>query len=82
VSDIYKVVYVKVIERCIKDLVGKSPQQRGDAIEYLHSNNFVKHCLLAGYPEGLRETLDEMIQMSRFEQQYVANQVLEKLEEA
>jgi hypothetical protein len=37
---------------------------------------------LAGYPEGLRETLDEMIQMSRFEQQYVANQVLEKLEDA
>ncbi len=80
-SHIYKIVYSKVIERCIKDLVGKSPQLRGDAIEYLHSGLFVKHCKIAEYPEGLRETLEEMIQMSSFEQKFVADKVLEALEE-
>lgn len=80
-SDIYKTVYSRVIERCIKDLVGDSAVERGNAIKYLYSEEFLLHCKYASYPEGLVETLDEMIQMSKVEQKFVARQVLDELAE-
>ena len=79
VSDIYKTVYSKVIERCIKDLVGDDPAERGAAMKYLYSPDFSQHCEIAGCPEGLLDTLDEMIQMSPVEQRFVAKKLLAEI---
>lgn len=78
-SDIWKTVYTKVIDRCIRDLVGNNATERGDAIKYLYSDQFLEHSRAAGYPDGLRDTLDEMIQMSPVEQRFVAKKVLDEL---
>lgn len=78
-SDIYRVVYGKVIAQAIKDLVGESPQERDDAIRYLHSDMFRDHCEVAKYPVGLQDTLDEMLLLSGAEQKFVARMVMEEL---
>jgi len=79
VSDTYKLVFSGVIKRAIKDTVGSSSQERADAIRYIHSDLFRQHCKIAGFPMGLQDTLDEMVQMSRAEQIFVAEEVLEAL---
>lgn len=81
VSDTYKLVFGSVIKRAIKDVVGVSPQDRADAIRYIHSDLFRQHCEIAGYPKGLQDTLDEMVQMSQAEQIFVAVEVLDALED-
>lgn len=78
-SDIYKVVYGKVIGQAIKDIIGDSPQEKEDAIRYLHSDVFRDHCEIARYPVGLQDTLDEMLLLSGAEQKFVAKMVMEEL---
>ena len=58
-SDTYKIVYSKVINRAIRDLVGSQHQERDDALKYMKSKSFLEHCRIAGYPEALQHALDE-----------------------
>lgn len=81
VSDTYKFVFGSVIKRAIKDVVGCSAQDRADAIRYIQSDLFLQHCEVAGYPKGLQDTLDEMVQMSQAEQMFVAAEVLHALDD-
>lgn len=78
-SDIYKTVMSKVIHQAIKDLIAAGPQEKVDAIRYIHSDLFLEHCDIAHYPRGLQETLDEMLLMSKPEQKIVAKMVFEEL---
>jgi hypothetical protein len=80
VSGIYKTVYAKVIGQAIKDLISNQPHLRDDAIKYLQSPAFLKHCSIAGYPFGLQDALDEMLLLSRTEQRVVAQMLMDELE--
>jgi hypothetical protein len=79
VSDTYKIVYSKVINRAIRDLVGSQHQERDDALKYMKSQAFIEHCRIAGYPEALQDALDEMVLLSSVEQKIVAELVMEEL---
>jgi len=81
VSEVYRLVYSKVIQQAIKDLVCNQPQDRKAARKYLKSPVFLKHCRTAGYPSGLQDALDEMLLLSRTEQKVVAAMVMEELTE-
>ena len=78
-SDTYKIVYGKVIGQAIKDLVCNYQPDREAAVKYLKSEAFNDHCQIAGYPDGLRDALDEMLSLSRPQQKVVAQLVMEKL---
>ena len=77
--DTYKIVYGKVIGQAIKDLVCNHQPDREAAVKYLKSEAFIDHCQIAGYPDGLRDALDEMLSLSRPQQKVVAQLVMEKL---
>jgi|TARA_R100001480_G_scaffold142781_1_gene140385 hypothetical protein len=79
VSDTYKIVYGKVIGQAIKDLVCNHQHDREAAVKYLKSEAFIDHCQMAGYPDELRDALDEMLSLSRPQQKVVAQLVMEKL---
>ena len=79
-SDIYKVVYSKVIKQAIKDLIGAAPTEKEDAIRYLHSDAFLDHCVIAEYLRGLQDALDEMMLMSKPERSVVAKMLMEELD--
>ena len=78
-SDTYKLVYGKVIFQAIRDLIGAKSQEKADAIKYLQSPAFLHHCDVAGYPDGLQDALDEMLLLSKPEQQIVAQMVMDEL---
>ena len=78
-SEIYKLVYTKVIGQAIKDLVCNHDSDRKAAVKYLKSNAFMNHCDMAGYPAELRDTLNEMLFLSRPQQRLVAELVMEEL---
>ena len=78
-SDTYKLVYGKVIFQAIRDLIGAQSQEKADAIKYLQSPAYIYHCEIAGYPAGLQDALDEMLLLSRPEQQVVARMVMDEL---
>lgn len=78
-SDIYKTVMSRVIHQAIKDLVYAGPQEKQDAIQYLHSDAFLEHCDIAKFPRGLQDALDEMLLLSKAEQKIVAKMVVEEL---
>ena len=78
-SKIYKTLYKKVIGQAIKDLVCNHDVDRKVAVKYLKSNAFMNHCNMAGYPAELRETLNEMLLLSRPQQRLVAELVMEEL---
>lgn len=78
-SRIYKTVYAKVINQAIKDLVCNHESDRQAAAKYLNSNAFIDHCDTAGYPVGLRDTLNEMLSLSRPQQKVVVELVMEEL---
>ena len=78
-SDTYKIVYGKVIGQAIKDLVCNHQHDRESAVKYLKSEAFIDHCQMAGYPDELRDALDEMLSLSRPQQKFVAQLVMEKL---
>ena len=78
-SDTYKIVYSKVINRAIRDLVGGQHQERDYALKYMKSQAFLDHCRIAGYPEELQDALDEMVLLSSVEQKIVAELVMEEL---
>tara|TARA_B100001094_G_C18194278_1_gene809526 strand:+ start:5528 stop:5779 length:252 start_codon:yes stop_codon:yes gene_type:complete len=80
-SNTYKLVYSKVINQAIKDLVSSHAEDRDAAIKYLKSKSFSLHCRVAGYPSGLQDALDEMLLLSRAEQQVVASMVMDELAE-
>jgi len=79
VSDTYKLVYSKVINQAIKDLVCNHVDDRDSAAKYLKSKVFVSHCHKAGYPSGLQDALDEMLLLSLPEQKVVAQMVMDEL---
>jgi len=79
VSGIYKTVYAKVISQAIKDLISDQSQIKADAIKYLQSPAFLKHCNIAGYPFGLQDALDEMLLLSKIEQRAVVRMLVEEL---
>jgi len=72
-------VYAKVIGQAIKDLISDQPQLKVDAVKYLQSPSFLKHCNIAGYPLGLQDALDEMLLLSKTEQVVVARMLMEEL---
>lgn len=78
-SAIYKTVYAKVINQAIKDLISDQPQHKADAVKYLQSPAFLKHCNFVGYPFGLQDALDEMLLLSKPEQVVVARMLMEEL---
>ena len=78
-SEIYKTVYTKVIQQAIKDLVCNHINDREAATKYLNSKVFISHCDIAGYPVGLRDTLNEMLLLSRPQQKVVVELVMEEL---
>lgn len=78
-SGIYKTVYAKVISQAIKDLISDQPQLKADAVKYLQSPSFLKHCNIAGFPFGLQDALDEMLLLSKPEQRVVARMLMEEL---
>ncbi len=78
--DTYKIVYGKVIGQAIKDLVCNHQHDRDAAVKYLKSEAFIDHCQIAGYPDGLRDALDEMLSLSRPQQKVYAQLVMERME--
>lgn len=78
-SDTYNLLYTKVIKQAIKDLVCGRDTDRKAASKYLNSNAFISHCGIAGYPAGLRDTLNEMLLLSRPQQKVVVEVVMEEL---
>ena len=78
-SEIYRTVYTKVIKQAIKDLVCNHSADREAAAKYLNSKVFISHCDIAGYPAGLRDTLSEMLLLSRPQQRVVVELVMEEL---
>ena len=80
-SETYRIIYSKVINQAIRDLVSSHAEDRGDAAKYLKSPAFTSHCHTAGYPSGLQDALDEMLLLSLPEQKVVAQMVMEELTE-
>ena len=80
-SDTYRIIYSKVINQAIKDLVCNYADDRDAAAKYLKSPAFTSHCHTAGYPSGLRDALDEMLLLSLPEQKVVAQMVMDELTE-
>ena len=78
-SDTYRIIYSKVINQAIKDLVGNYADDRDAAAKYLKSPDFTSHCHTAGYPSGLQDALDEMLLLSLPEQKVVAQMVMDEL---
>tara|TARA_R100001129_G_scaffold153679_1_gene116268 strand:+ start:1186 stop:1437 length:252 start_codon:yes stop_codon:yes gene_type:complete len=81
VSETYRLVYSKVINQAIKDLVCNYAEDRDSAVKYLKSPVFTSHCHTAGYPSGLQDALDEMLLLSLPEQRVVAQMVMDELTE-
>jgi hypothetical protein len=81
VSDTYRIIYSKVINQAIKDLVCNYADDRDAASKYLKSPVFLSHCHIAGYPSGLQDALDEMLLLSLPEQKVVAQMVMDELTE-
>jgi len=79
VSDTFSLVYGKVIRQAIKDLVCNHDKDRESAIKYLKSQAFSEHCQTAGYPSGLRNTLEELLLLSATQQRVVVEMVMERL---
>jgi len=72
-------VYGKVIRQAIKDLVCNHDKDREAAVKYLKSKAFSEHCQTAGYPAGLRNTLEELLLLSVTQQRVVVEMVMENL---
>jgi len=68
-----------VIQQAIKDLVCNHINDREAATKYLNSKVFISHCDIAGYPAGLRDTLNEILSLSRPQQKAVMPLVMERL---
>ena len=68
-----------MIQQAIKDLVCNHINDREAATKYLNSKVFISHCDIAGYPAGLRDTLNEMLLLSRPQQKVVVELVMEEL---
>ena len=72
--------YQKVIGTAIKDLVSDHEPDREDSVKYVNSKVFINHCEMAGYsPAGLRDTLNEILSLSRPQQKVVMSLVMERL---
>lgn len=78
-SDIEQKVFRRVIKQAINDLASDCALHRRSAEDYLRSDRFAVDCETAGYPKGLRDTLDEMLLLTKLEQKVIRKQLFEML---
>lgn len=68
-----------VVKTTVRDLASGDEKIFGPARTHLESSVFVGLCRCAGYPEGLLDTLRDVVQLSRTQRQALCRETLEIL---
>ena len=70
----------RIIGQTIRDLGKGSGKDFDQACEYINDKLFLTHQKSAGYPDELRDCLQEMVVVSEVERHYIARSVIAFLE--
>lgn len=69
-----------IIKQAIKDIASRESRHIRSAQRYVRSRAFMNHLGLAGYPVELRDTLLEMVLVSKPQRRYMRREILRVLE--